>query len=424
LLRRLRVEVERVMCRTRALGIMGKAPEPGRVKTRLIPPLDAEQATLLYRAFLRDAMLTGLMVEACSVSVIYPPSCQLALLDPLLPAGVSRIEQAGNGLGEGLQSAFQALWQAGARVVVLVGSDSPALPVGYIEEAFVTLERGSTDVVVGPADDGGYYLIGLRDDHPELFTDIAWSTDRVLAQTLQRANARGLRVHQTPPWYDVDDSASLDRLVIDLGNDPRLAAPATRAALQTIRRLGAPLPESPIPWTIRDRRRVFESPWRHLDVDRVNIHTGREVDYTYFTTPDAVWVVPVTPTGEIVFVRQYRHPVRDWCLEIPAGSVVDTTLEEAARRELREEVGATSEKLRFIGAFYSASAHLTLRGHVYLALDVALAEPELEETEMLVQMHIPAEIAFDMARRGEINEGESALAVLLCEHAMREYLRA
>lgn len=407
---------------SRALGIMGKAPVAGTVKTRLTPPLDGQQAALLYQAFMRDALLVGLSVPECCVSLVYPPTTDEAGLRSLLPPGVSLVPQHGTGLGAGLHGAFHQLWSSGADVVVLIGSDSPTLPVSLIVDAFTALERGECDVVLGPADDGGYYLIGLRDDQPGLFDDIAWSTDAVMRQTLERAKSLGLRVRQLDAWYDVDESASLVRLIEALGSDPRQHAPATRAALQTLRRFGAQLPESPTPWNVESTERRFASPWRNFDVDRLTTHTGARIDYTYLTTPDAVWIVPVTPNGDIIFVQQYRAPVRDWCLEVPAGSVGEESLEATARRELREEVGATANDLQLMGAFYSASAHLTLRGHVFLALDVEPGDARLEETELLVPVQVPAGIAFDMARRGEINEGESALAVLFCEQAIRAHL--
>ncbi|MDQ3547777.1 MAG: TIGR04282 family arsenosugar biosynthesis glycosyltransferase [Chloroflexota bacterium] len=407
---------------SRGLGIMGKAPVAGAVKTRLTPPLDGQQAALLYQAFLRDVLMVGLAVPECCVSLVYPPTTDESGLRSLLPPGVSLVPQHGAGLGEGLLGAFRQLWSRGASAVVLIGSDSPTLPLSLLVGAFMTMERGECDVVLGPADDGGYYLIGLRDDQPSLFDDIAWSTDTVMRQTLERAESLGLRVRQLDAWYDVDDAVSLARLVEELGSDPCQHAPATRAALQTLRRFGAQLPEPPIPWNVESTERRFASPWRNFDVDRLTTHTGAQIDYSYFTTPDAVWVVPVTTDGDIIFVRQYRAPVRDWCLEVPAGSVGDESLEATARRELREEVGATANDLRLMGAFYSASAHLTLRGHVFLALDVQPGDARLEETEMLVTVQIPARIAFDMARRGEINEGESALAVLFCEQAIRAHL--
>jgi 8-oxo-dGTP pyrophosphatase MutT (NUDIX family) len=318
--------------------------------------------------------------------------------------------------------AFRHLWRRGGRDVVLIGSDAPSLPVEHIYAAFVALERETCDVVLGPADDGGYYLIGLREDHPELFDGIHWSSSHVMSQTLERAAQQRLDVRLLPGWYDVDDCAGLRRLVDDLGRDGSLNASATRSALQTLRRAGADLPAAPLPWPVGHSERRFASPWRCFDVDAVTTHSGAPISYGYFTVPDAVWIVPVTRAGEVVLVRQYRHPVRDWCLETPAGTLGDEPMEEAVRRELREEIGGTSANLRALGAFYSSSAHLTLRGHVFLALDVELDAPSYEDTELMSTLRVPAEVAFDMARRGEINEGQSALAVLFCEQAIRTHL--
>jgi rSAM/selenodomain-associated transferase 1 len=408
---------------SRALGIMGKVPVPGAVKTRLTPPLTASQAALLYRAFLRDSILIGLALRSCSVDVVYPPDIDARLLAELCPRGVGLLTQVGRGLGQALRGAFHHQWSLGRREVVLICSDAPTLPADYVEAAFQALERDACDVVLGPADDGGYYLIGLRDDHPELFEDVSWSSSQVMRQTLQRATEANLRVTHLPAWYDVDDEAGLARLIDDLGHDGRLTASATRAALQTLRRAGAALPLSPLPWPVQRSQRHFATRWRNLDIDTVMIHTGTTIDYGYFSVPDAVWIVPVTRDGDIVLVRQYRHPVRDWCLEIPAGTLGDEAMETAVERELREEVGGHAASMRFMGAFYSSSAHLTLRGNVFLALDVELADPDYEDTELMSPLRVPAELAFDMARRGEINEGQSALAVLFCEQAIREHVK-
>lgn len=421
MLPQLRREVERLVTR-RAIGIMGKVPSPGAVKTRLCPPLRPDEAAVLYRAFLRDSILLALDVPDANVVVICPPGDIPAELRELAPAGVEFVVQTGAGLGAGLRESAVALLNGSAEFVLLVSSDTPTLPSNYLTRAFELLESGAAEVVLGPCDDGGYYLIGVRADHPRLYEDIDWSTVRVTAQTLERAHELGLCVELLPGWYDIDDGASLERLVDDLGRDGMLGAPATRVALQSLRRWGARLPSPSIPWRIRDRRVEFESPWRTFNTDLVTTHTGAQIEYRYLTMPDAVWVVPVTTAGEMVLIRQYRHPIKDWALEVPAGSLDERPMAEVAASELREEVGGIAGELRYIGAFYSVSAHASLRGHVFLALDVELGDAELEPTELLVPQRVPAELAFDMARRGEINDGESALAVLYCERAVLEHL--
>jgi ADP-ribose pyrophosphatase len=234
--------------------------------------------------------------------------------------------------------------------------------------------------------------------------------------------ASELRVKRLAELRVVTDTASLSLMVDDLGRDPRLLASATRAALQALRSIGAALPDAPRPWLVRDTRRRFTSPWRNLDLDAVTTHSGVDIEYAYLTVDDAVWVVPLTRAGEIVLIRQYRHPVRDWCLEVPAGGVGSETPEQAAARELLEEVGGRAQSLRCITSYYPAPAHLASRGLVFLALGVELTEAALEETELLAPLRVPVEVAFDMARRGEISDSQSALALLACEPAVREEL--
>jgi ADP-ribose pyrophosphatase len=178
-----------------------------------------------------------------------------------------------------------------------------------------------------------------------------------------------------------------------------------------------------LPWQVLATTAVHDTPWRTLYSDHLRLPDGAEIDYSYFTADDAVWLVPVTTEGEIVLIRQYRHPLRDWTLELPAGGADGgSPLAETAARELREEVGGVAGELRRLGSFYGAVAHGSLRRNVFLALDVTLGRPEHEPTERIAILTVPADLAFDMARRGEINDGESALALLYCEQAIREHL--
>lgn len=405
----------------RALGVLGKVPRAGAVKTRLSPPLLPEQAAALYAAFLRDSLLLGITLGLGEVWLICPPGSELAALGGQIPAGVRLVAQREAGFGAAMEEALGLLLGLAPRAI-LIGSDSPSLPAAYVERSFGLLESGSCDVVLGPADDGGYYLIGLRQAQPALFREIDWSSERVLAQTLARAEAAGLRVALLPPWYDVDDHVSLRRLVDDLGRDGELAAPATRAALRRLRAEGAPVPDSPTPWEVVTQRVIDSAGWRDFVVDTVRTHRGEVIEYAYLRSPAAVWVVPVTSEGEVVLVRQYRHPVRSWLLEVPAGSVREERPEDAAVRELREEIGGRTAALRYQGSFYPSSGQLSLQGHAFLALDVTLGEPAHESSELLVPVHVPAEVSFEMARRGEI-EGGCALALLMCEPTIRAHLR-
>jgi rSAM/selenodomain-associated transferase 1 len=213
----------------RALVVIGKAPEPGRAKTRLVPPLSAEQAARLYRAFLLDAVQLGLDLAWERVCVIHPRGAA-ARLRRVLPVQVHLLEQPTTGLTDALAHAFERHFAEGFSHVVLIGSDNPTLRQAPIQEAV----QSDEDVSLGPTLDGGYYLVGMRQPHLGIFHAIEWSTSRVYAQTLARARQLGLRVHAVQPWFDVDDPADLDRLRRELKGSPADVAPHTRLALQRL----------------------------------------------------------------------------------------------------------------------------------------------------------------------------------------------
>jgi len=217
----------------RALLIVGKAPVPGRTKTRLVPPLSAEEAAELYRGFLLDSVSLGLDLGWERVSVVHPAGSGQVLVD-LLPPGVTLVEQSGHGLGDALSSAFDRHLAEGFRRVVLIGSDNPTLPLEPIRQACAALD--DHDLSIGPTVDGGYYLIGMRAAHLGVFSKIDWSTPRVYAQTLAQAQLLGLRAHTVREWYDVDDPPDLERLRVDLLSLPPGIAPNTRAALDRLSR--------------------------------------------------------------------------------------------------------------------------------------------------------------------------------------------
>ena len=224
---------------------MAKAPRIGDVKTRLVPPLDPVQAAGLNICFLRD--LTTLIADlvhpipACQVDgfVAYTPVGSEEMFDGLLPSGFGLLAQRGGNLGERLFHAAHDFLNAGYGAMCLINSDSPTLPKAVLEQAVKALQLPGDRVVLGPADDGGYYLIGLKKAHPQLFADIEWSTEKVLAQTLERAAQVNLEVVSLPLWYDVDDGSSLERLRTELfGGKADLSAtpcgyhaPHTRAFL-------------------------------------------------------------------------------------------------------------------------------------------------------------------------------------------------
>jgi rSAM/selenodomain-associated transferase 1 len=187
------------------LGLFVRTPVSGTVKTRLVPPLTADQARDLYLAFLQDltARITGSRLR---------PTVFLAGDDPgalkgVFPASWPVVPQSGGALGERLNAAFSHLLARPGNRAAIIGSDSPDLPLGHVHRAFKLLKH--RDVVLGPATDGGYYLIGLRAMAPSLFQHIDWGTPTVLAATTRAVETARLTLGLTPPWYDVDDPASL-----------------------------------------------------------------------------------------------------------------------------------------------------------------------------------------------------------------------
>jgi rSAM/selenodomain-associated transferase 1 len=226
------------MSDSRAIVIVAKAPEAGRTKTRLCPPFSLEDAAALYQAFLVDTTEAALALDWDRVTLVHPDDAGVAnTLAGIIPPAAELQAQRGVGLGAALSSAFETHFGAGFQRVVLIGSDSPSLPSTYIQDACVALDQ--CDVVVGPSSDGGYYLIGMRRFHPSLFEGISWSTERVFAQTLERARAAALLTRSLPEWYDVDTVAELRRLVVDLARMSIDRAPCTRAHLAKVARVAA-----------------------------------------------------------------------------------------------------------------------------------------------------------------------------------------
>jgi rSAM/selenodomain-associated transferase 1 len=216
----------------RALLIVGKAPEPGQTKTRLVPPLSPDEAADLYRGFLLDCVGLGLDLDWERISVVHPVGSRDALADLLSPR-VTLVEQSGHGLGDALSSAFERHLAEGFDRVLLISSDNPTLPLAPIREACAALDNH--DLSIGPTADGGYYLIGLRAMHPGVFEAIDWSTPLVYAQTLSRARELKLHVRTVQAWYDVDEPPDLERLRSDLRASRPSVAPNTRAVLERVR---------------------------------------------------------------------------------------------------------------------------------------------------------------------------------------------
>jgi rSAM/selenodomain-associated transferase 1 len=195
------------------------AKDPQQSKTRLAPALGAQGAAQFARAMLEDTLALA-------------PQPWHVWADGAVPAPV-HAEQTGPDLGARLLATMEAELATGARAVVIIGTDTPTLRREVIADAHARLESGSCSLALGPTADGGFYLIGATAEaaRADLLEDIAWSTERVMRQTLRRALELGLRTHILPWWYDVDDSGDLDLLETHLLRLPRSVAPATRAYL-------------------------------------------------------------------------------------------------------------------------------------------------------------------------------------------------
>jgi rSAM/selenodomain-associated transferase 1 len=157
------------------LVVMAKAPVPGTVKTRLVPHLSSEEATDLYRCFLKDRMTTIQTLKGVTLAIAYTPADARDTFVPFSQNGLCLFPQKGKNLGERLNNIFIEKLAVGFEAVSIVDSDTPDLPVSAIQESFARLMSDRTDVVFGPCYDGGYYLVGMRRPHPELFANIPWT---------------------------------------------------------------------------------------------------------------------------------------------------------------------------------------------------------------------------------------------------------
>jgi rSAM/selenodomain-associated transferase 1 len=206
--------------------IMAKRPEVGRTKTRLCPPLSPSGAAELYEALLNDTIALVSSLQGIRLAVAVTPPAAIIGWQPGVPEDALLLPVAGADIGVCLSQATGRLFAEGFARVLALNSDGPTLPAAHLERARSLLER--SDVVLGPSEDGGYYLVGLRRPSPDLFRDIAWSTARVMPQTLDRAVALGLSVALLPSWYDIDTGADLERLRAELACLPRHALAWTR----------------------------------------------------------------------------------------------------------------------------------------------------------------------------------------------------
>jgi rSAM/selenodomain-associated transferase 1 len=230
------------------IAFMAKASAPGRAKTRLVPPLTFDEAANLNTAFLRDvadnvllaarhfANLAAPQAGIAGYAAYGPPGSE-EFFHRTLPRSIGLIGAWLPNFGDCLFATISEIFARGHASAVVLNADSPTLPTALLIETAAALARPGDRAVLGPSNDGGYYLLGLKAAHRRMFDNIDWSTERVAEQTRERAGEIGLEVHTLPVWYDVDDIDGLRRLHAELSGEdfagPRLAAHSPHYAHQT-----------------------------------------------------------------------------------------------------------------------------------------------------------------------------------------------
>jgi uncharacterized protein len=212
--------------------IMAKQPRIGETKTRLYPALSAQESIHLYQALLLDTILLVINQAWADLAVAFTPPDARHYFESITPAGTYLLPVQGENIGGCLVQAIGLSLGLGYTQVVALNSDGPSLPPHFLQQAALYLKE--SDLVLGPGDDGGYYLVGMRCLYKAIFEGIEWSTDRVLAQTLERAGRLGLKTSLTPGWYDVDTPDDLLRLQQDLKTLPPDQLPHSRRFLEGI----------------------------------------------------------------------------------------------------------------------------------------------------------------------------------------------
>ena len=192
------------MPKENALAVMLKAPREGEVKTRLVPPLTAKEAATLYRAFIKDTLSNLSRLKDIALYAFFTPFDGKADIADIMPQEISLIPQKDGDLGERIYGVFECLFNVGHKKVAIMGSDSPDIPREYIETAFSILKESPESLVLGPATDGGYYLIAMDMLMKAPFEGIGWSTKTVLEDTIKNVAASGIIVKLLPEWHDID----------------------------------------------------------------------------------------------------------------------------------------------------------------------------------------------------------------------------
>lgn len=328
-------------------------------------------------ALARDTLIEASRVSGASVAALRRGS----LNQSWLPPGCEVIDASGD------PESSLAMLSDRAEIVVLLNPVFAPISTGDIQAAVMRLENSSLSKLSGAAGGGEWWMIAAQRSG-------TGAAELPRRERASRAQLRDLLMHADAPLM-----------------------PATRRALH----VAGEMPDS-APWRVIERKDEIVTPWRTAVRERVRTHSGDVIDYRYTRAADPVVVVPVTRDGDIVLIRQWRQPIGDWSLEVPAGTG-EGTFAEMARMELAEEIGMIDlDELRWIGSWHPLSGHTNIEAQTFVALGVTLGEQQLERNELVVPEMVPFEIAVDLARRGEINDGMCALAVLAAEPAIRAWL--
>jgi rSAM/selenodomain-associated transferase 1 len=217
--------LDRNSTRATALVIFAKAPVPGQVKTRLCPPLTPDEAATLHGSFVIDtlertkAAVGKLKLDMDRYLACAPSSGHVFFKIMEERQGVKLIDQVGDDLGARMHHVVETMFSRGYRRTIIIGTDVPTVPLDHFKQALTSLE--DHDLVLGPALDGGYYLIGINQSVPELFSDIPWSTDQVLRLTQEKAAVLGLKTALLERWRDVDTLDDLEALIEECTTDSK-----------------------------------------------------------------------------------------------------------------------------------------------------------------------------------------------------------
>jgi len=222
--------------KNQALILFVKAPRPGAVKTRLQPQLTPQIALQLYRAMVEDLLDTVKTMSNCDIHIYYYPADAYKEVHSWLGEKWNFHPQQGEDLGARMANAFADLVSQTYPKIVLAGSDIPSIELQTIKDAFNQL--GESDLVIGPCDDGGYYLIGMKQLHRQIFQDMNWSHDQVLKQTLHKAHSAGLEVRQLEMKSDIDSFADVKELWINwLKTSAHTNHPAPKRTFQVLQKI-------------------------------------------------------------------------------------------------------------------------------------------------------------------------------------------